>query len=161
MKRIAVPILGIAVLALAGCGDDRGERAVTGAGMGAAAGAIIGAITPMSVATGALIGAAAGGAIGGLTDKSTLNLGDAPWDRHASANTASAAPAVRGSSRVATIQSDLAALGYNPGPIDGKAGSQTHAAVRQYQQDHGLAVDGRLSAQLEQNLRAQRQTAGR
>jgi osmotically inducible lipoprotein OsmB len=161
MNRSAISVFCLAVLTLAGCGEDRGERAVTGAGMGAAAGAIIGAITPMSVATGALIGAASGGAIGGLTDKSTLNLGDAPWDHRSSSGTANAATVTPGSSNVASIQSNLAALGYNPGPVDGRAGPQTRAAVRQYQQDHGLLVDGRLSPQLAQNLAQQRQTAGR
>jgi len=165
MKRLAFPILGMAgLLALAGCGDSRGDRAVTGAGMGAAAGAVIGGVTPMSVAGGALIGAGAGGLIGGLTDKSQINLGDAPWSGRSS-QSANAAPASRGFApsgvNVRGIQSDLAALGYGPGAADGKAGPRTHDAVRRYQQDHGLLADGALTPQLAQHLAQQRQVAGR
>jgi len=42
------------------------------------------------------------------------------------------------------IQTILADLGgpYDPGPIDGIDGPRTKAAVRQFQTDHGLAVDG-------------------
>ena len=55
------------VLVLAGCGTRPGDRALSGAAIGAGAGAIIGAATG-TPATGAAIGAAAGAAIGGLTD---------------------------------------------------------------------------------------------
>jgi peptidoglycan hydrolase-like protein with peptidoglycan-binding domain len=154
---VCVPVLCAAMFALAGCGDTTGDRAVTGAGMGAAGGAIIGAITPMSVGTGALIGAAVGGAAGALTDKSQINLGDSPWSKKSSSS-AAAAPA---SSSVRAVQSDLAALGYNPGPIDGKTGAQTRAAVREYQQANGLPADGAITPQLVQRLAQQRQMAGR
>lgn len=40
------------------------------------------------------------------------------------------------------MQAALADLGYNPGPIDGKGGERTRAAVRAYQQDADLTVDG-------------------
>ena len=36
----------------------------------------------------------------------------------------------------------LDAAGYECGKVDGIAGAKTVAAVRAYQQDHGLAVDG-------------------
>ena len=55
-------------IALAGCGTNPGDRAVSGGMIGAGAGANIGA------ATGALIGAA--------TDPCTLNLGDPFWHQH-------------------------------------------------------------------------------
>ncbi|PHP67252.1 peptidoglycan-binding protein [Zhengella mangrovi] len=42
---------------------------------------------------------------------------------------------------VATLQRHLSALGY-PLPIDGTFGPQTERAVRAFQSDHGLAVDG-------------------
>lgn len=40
------------------------------------------------------------------------------------------------------VQTILQDLGYSPGPIDGRMGDQTRAAVRRFQEEHGLAVDG-------------------
>ncbi len=67
------------LMLLAACGTMPGERAVSGAALGAGAGAAIGAVTGGSPGTGAAIGALAGGAVGGLTDPCTLNLGDPAW----------------------------------------------------------------------------------
>ena len=44
--------------------------------------------------------------------------------------------------RVAVFQRDLGAQGISPGPIDGIYGPQTEQAVRRYQQQNGLTVDG-------------------
>lgn len=45
---------------------------------------------------------------------------------------------------VRSVQTQLAGMGYNLGNagIDGKFGKMTKSAVRQFQQDHGLQVDG-------------------
>ncbi len=43
---------------------------------------------------------------------------------------------------VAQIQTALKQLGYDPGPIDGKAGAQTTAAVKKFQTASGLKPDG-------------------
>ncbi|MCP5442812.1 MAG: peptidoglycan-binding protein [Chromatiaceae bacterium] len=51
------------------------------------------------------------------------------------------------------IQQRLADQGYSPGPIDGQPGSRTRAAIRQYQIDNGLQVDGRPSVYLLEQLR--------
>ena len=40
------------------------------------------------------------------------------------------------------LQTRLAALGYAPGSIDGKAGQKTTAAVKAFQREFGLVVDG-------------------
>jgi uncharacterized protein (TIGR02594 family) len=40
------------------------------------------------------------------------------------------------------VQRALTALGYDPGPLDGIRGRLTMRAVRAFQADHGLAVDG-------------------
>ncbi|MGH6932883.1 MAG: peptidoglycan-binding domain-containing protein, partial [Dongiaceae bacterium] len=52
-----------------------------------------------------------------------------------------------------TVQRELSAKGYQPGPIDGMAGARTSAAIRRYQADNGLVVDGRVSLQLLNHLR--------
>lgn len=43
---------------------------------------------------------------------------------------------------VRAVQQALAAAGFDPGGIDGSYGPKTEAAVRAYQQAHGLEVDG-------------------
>ncbi len=50
------------------------------------------------------------------------------------------------------IQAALAAKGYDPGPIDGKMGARTRAAIRQYQTDTGFEVTGNPSAALQRSL---------
>jgi membrane-bound lytic murein transglycosylase B len=47
--------------------------------------------------------------------------------------------------RISKIQEGLLALGYIPGPQDGLIGPKTRGAIRAFQQDHGLQVDGRAS----------------
>jgi hypothetical protein len=46
------------------------------------------------------------------------------------------------SSTIARIQQALLNSGHNPGPIDGVLGSKTHAAVKSFQREHGLATGG-------------------
>ncbi|MBI1309009.1 MAG: hypothetical protein GC129_03995 [Proteobacteria bacterium] len=68
-----------ATTALAGCGESRGDRALSGAGIGAGVGALGGALTGGNVATGAVLGGAAGAAVGGFTNKDDINMGDPAW----------------------------------------------------------------------------------
>jgi len=89
----------MACLGLAACGHDPGDRAVSGAAIGAGAGAIIGAATG-TAATGAAIGAGVG-ALGGVAttprdgdrydrdrsdhqydDRDVCEAGPEYWDRH-------------------------------------------------------------------------------
>ncbi len=58
---------GMLAMTLAACGERPGERALTGGGLGAAGGAVIGAATGGSVVGGALIGGGLGAATGALT----------------------------------------------------------------------------------------------
>lgn len=53
---------------------------------------------------------------------------------------------------VAEIQRALTALGHNPGSMDGRAGPRTVAAIRAYQQQAGLPVDGVASERLLREL---------
>jgi peptidoglycan hydrolase-like protein with peptidoglycan-binding domain len=47
-----------------------------------------------------------------------------------------------GSSRVRSLQRRLQRLGYHPGPLDGRFGPRTEAAVIAFQRDHRLVGDG-------------------
>lgn len=55
---------------------------------------------------------------------------------------------------VLDIQTALAVMGYDPGPLDGKEGPKTRAAVRAFQSDRGLVVDGAVGPQTAKALRA-------
>ncbi|HKY94811.1 MAG TPA: hypothetical protein VJL84_05870 [Kiloniellales bacterium] len=68
------------VLSLAACGSNTGDRALSGAGIGAAAGATVGAISPLSILPATLIGAGVGAAVGGLTDADEIDLGKPLWE---------------------------------------------------------------------------------
>ena len=47
--------------------------------------------------------------------------------------------------RVSSAQRLLLATGYNPGSVDGLFGRQTKTAVRAFQRDHGMKVDGEIT----------------
>jgi hypothetical protein len=69
----------VAGLALAGCGESKGDRAISGGALGAAGGAAVGGLTGGSPLTGALIGGAGGAAAGALTDRNDVDLGKPVW----------------------------------------------------------------------------------
>jgi osmotically inducible lipoprotein OsmB len=79
MLRLAMAILGVGLF-LAGCGSSTTDRALSGAGIGAAAGGATSAVTGGSLLGGALLGGGAGAAAGGLTDEDDIDLGDPFWD---------------------------------------------------------------------------------
>jgi membrane-bound lytic murein transglycosylase B len=54
--------------------------------------------------------------------------------------------------RIRSIQEGLHALGYNPGPPDGLTGPKTRQAIRAFQRDNRLSVDGRASSVLLQEV---------
>lgn len=53
-------------------------------------------------------------------------------------------------------QRQLAALGYDPGPADGRTGRRTDTAVRNFQRDTRNPVTGRIDAQLLAHLETER-----
>jgi len=77
---LKMTVAALALVALAGCGSSKGDRALSGAGIGAAGGAVGGALLG-SPATGAALGAAAGAATGALTNENDIDLGKPIWRR--------------------------------------------------------------------------------
>lgn len=67
-------VMSASLLALAGCGESTGHRALTGGAIGAGGGAIIGAATGLGPGAGAAIGGAVGAATGGLTNSKQIDL---------------------------------------------------------------------------------------
>jgi len=79
IKEAAIVASSLALFGLAACGETKGDRALSGAGIGAGAGAAAGALTGGSVLGGAVLGGAAGAAGGALTDKDDVDLGKPLW----------------------------------------------------------------------------------
>ena len=152
MNRMIHPLA--LLLLLSGCGTMPEERAVSGAGIGAGAGAIIGAVTGLTVLEAAALGAAAGGLTGVLTDSDKVNFGQPAWKRGTTASSAAPAPTAYRDPHVASIQRELNGLGYDAGPVDGRMGPRTRAAIRAFQSDNGLLADGVASPELADRLRS-------
>jgi hypothetical protein len=76
LSRIAILCVG---LALAACGYNTTDRALSGAALGAGAGAATSAVVGGGVLTGALLGAGVGAAAGALTDPDDIQLGRPVW----------------------------------------------------------------------------------
>jgi MFS superfamily sulfate permease-like transporter len=82
MKRTLTLLLATsAALALSACGESRTDRALSGGGIGAGAGAVGSAVLGGNPVTGAVVGGAVGAAAGGLTDSDDVNLGRPVWRR--------------------------------------------------------------------------------
>ena len=52
------------------------------------------------------------------------------------------------------VQQDLTSLGYDPGPVNGEAGTKTVIAVSRFQAEHGLEVTGEITPQLAGRIKA-------
>ena len=78
MNRILVASAGLTLFALAACGNNTGDRAVSGGLIGAGVGAVGGALVG-SPGAGALIGGAVGAGTGALTNNSQINAGRPVW----------------------------------------------------------------------------------
>ncbi len=155
MVRAATPFVALAFL-LAACGSTPSDRTLSGAGLAAAGGAVLGAVTGLGIAEGIVLGAAIGGLTGFLTDESKIDLGKPLWKSNSgfAPQPANAAPA-RQARVVSEIQAGLGALGYASGPVDGLMGPQTAEAIRQYQKRHDIPVDGRASRELGRHIQSQ------
>jgi hypothetical protein len=142
----SLPALALALLAGSALPIDAAraqviERGVQGGVVGALIGGLVGG--GRGVGTGAVIGAGVG-----------IVTGAAEADANATARAAyeseyyGAPPLPGGPRLVLDIQTSLAHLGYDPGPVDGVYGQQTADAISQYQYANRLPVDGRPSPQL-------------
>ena len=60
----------------------------------------------------------------------------------------------QGSAPVRSLQRRLRAVGVDPGPVDGRFGALTEAAVRRFQSARGLVVDGIVGPRTRPALRA-------
>ncbi len=67
----------------------------------------------------------------------------------------SAPGAIKNRARATQTQKYLRDLGYDPGPVDGVPGSKTQSAVRSFQRDQGIKVDGQITASLLMSLAAE------
>jgi hypothetical protein len=59
------------------------------------------------------------------------------------------------SEQIRQVQQALQEKGANPGPVDGIMGPKTQQAIKQFQQDNGIAATGRLDSQTLQALEVQ------
>ena len=91
-----------------------------------------------------------------LTDEETIDLGDPVWKKDPQTPT-DQAPYAGGTDAqlVKSIQSGLADMGYDPGPVDSTMGPRTAAAIRQYQYDHDLLSDGQATPELALHIQEQ------
>lgn len=128
-----------------------------GAVDGAIGGAIIGGIIDGEdgAADGAFIGGTIGAVDGAIREQERRNYYRRYYEpRYRRPPPRYYAPPQR---RVANVVIDtqraLRRLGYNPGPIDGVAGRGTVWAIREYQADNGLRVDGQVSRRLLNHMR--------
>lgn len=133
-------VLVAAPLFLGACGSMQQDRLISGGGIGAAGGAILGAVTGLTVVQGALIGTGVGAALGGLTSSDQFNLGEPIWRQIWSGRDRSAVRPKGYSESVANIQRDLAQLGYDPGPVDGLMGPRTRAAIARFEDAQGPKI---------------------
>ncbi|VAW16753.1 hypothetical protein MNBD_ALPHA09-1815 [hydrothermal vent metagenome] len=135
------------------CVGNAIECGLLGAGAGGGLGAALGG------RKGARTGAAIGGVIGVLQGAENRRRQQAAPayvrpHRRAPVRTYRPRPRAISTQLTADIQYSLTNLGYNPGPVDGVMGRNTRRAVKEYQQDNGLLMDGRISNALRQHLRA-------
>ena len=72
-------VLLVSLGLLGGCGNNPGERAVSGGGIGAGVGAVGGLMFGDPLA-GAVVGGAIGAGVGGLSSPDQINLGRPIWE---------------------------------------------------------------------------------
>lgn len=114
---------------------------------------------PLLLGAGALLLLKSKGGGGGAG--STLPTGDEPANGGGGGATGSSGYKNVSASKMKTIQSQLVELGYNPGTIDGqwREGGNTFNAVKAFQGDNGLTVDGKPGPNTRAKLNAMTSTS--
>lgn len=74
MKKSQFIMIALVMVSLAACGTTTPERAVSGAGIGAATGAVGAVVLGANPVAGAVVGGVVGGATGALTTKKQIDL---------------------------------------------------------------------------------------
>ena len=140
-RLLAVSMVLAAAAMLSGCGTTPQDRGVSGAGIGAAGGAIVGALTDVAILPAALIGAAVGGVTGAATNPDVFNLGNPPWARRAdgAGSRASVASASRTPARTHRARQ---AAADPPRPASGRTTATADAGSR----EQVRAIQMKLSA---------------
>jgi hypothetical protein len=82
VRSIVLAAGAVALLGLAACGKSQSDRALSGAAIGAGAGAVGSTVAGGSPVAGAIIGGAAGAAGGAFTDEDDIDLGCPVWDEN-------------------------------------------------------------------------------
>jgi hypothetical protein len=80
MRFKSLALVLAACVALAACGTNPTDRAVTGGAIGAGAGLAIGAVAGAPLLGAAVIGGAAGAVAGAVSDPNKVNLGRPAWE---------------------------------------------------------------------------------
>jgi peptidoglycan hydrolase-like protein with peptidoglycan-binding domain len=122
--------------------------------VGAAPGAVDGRFGPVTQAGVRRFQSARGLAVDGIVGPRTRAALRAPVALARGAG----ADLRRGSGPVRALQRHLRAVGAAPGPVDGRFGPQTEAAVRRFQSARGLAVDGIVGPRTARRLARVRET---
>jgi osmotically inducible lipoprotein OsmB len=77
----SIVVIALLGFALSACGTSTGDRGLSGAAIGAGAGAVGAAILGGPVAAAALVGAGAGALTGIATSPSAVDLGKPIWEK--------------------------------------------------------------------------------
>jgi peptidoglycan hydrolase-like protein with peptidoglycan-binding domain len=132
--RRAWPAVAVLVLAACGSSDDNGSGATTtGAGGSTTAAAVTTAATTAPATTASTAPATTTAQYTAEPTSGSLRQG------HQGA-------------RVMLLQKQLTALGYDPGPADGKFGARTASAVQKLQTAESLAADGVVGPQTQAKI---------
>lgn len=79
MNKLSVISVATIALLVSACGQDKGDRALSGGAIGAGVGAVGSSLVGGSAVGGALVGGAVGAGAGALTDSKDVNLGKPAW----------------------------------------------------------------------------------
>lgn len=85
--------------------------------------------------------------LGGVLDKTRFGNQEQTVEP-AQINPTEPTPVSAEQSMITSIQENLTALGYSPGPADGNLTSKTEAAIQDFQLDNDLRIDGRPSPKI-------------